>query len=353
MSARKAARRARAAPAPPGKPTSKLPPWAAKAAERLNRVASSKLARTLVTLAILAIAALLIRAELKTARLADIGHAIASTPPWALAACAGCTAATYLCEAVIEWYALKFIGKPLPLGRTILAASGASALSIAMGFGLASGTAARLRLYAFAKLSAADVAKITALVSAAIFVAGLATLGLSGLGGQAVIGKVLHWPAGGVLALSIALLLTIPAWFVALHRWSGHDGAVDAKTRVLCLAAGLGNWIFQGAAMFVLSAHAITGLPGFLAAFCLGSLIGSAIGVPADLGVLEATVLGSHSLGAAHQGAAALVLFRVIFQLVPLILATAAVFGRQVLNLTSSAVGGGRGTAGRGPRSGP
>lgn len=333
MSARKAGRRARAAPRRARKTPLRLPPWAAKAAGTLNRIASSTLARTLVTLAILAIAALLIRGELKTASLADIGRAIASTPPWAIAACAACTAATYLCEAVIEWYALKFIGKPLPLGRTILAASGASALSIAMGFGLASGTAARLRFYAFAKLSAADVAKITALVSAAIFVGGLVTLGLSGLGGQSVIGKLLHWPLWGVLALSIALLLAIPAWFVALHRWPGHDGAVDAKARAFCLAAALGNWIFQGAAMFVLSAHAIAGLPGFLAAFCLGSLIGSTLGVPADLGVLEATVLGSHSLGAAHQGAAALVLFRVVFQLIPLILATGAVFGRQVLNL--------------------
>jgi phosphatidylglycerol lysyltransferase len=334
MSARKATRPARAAPAGARAGTSRLPAWAAKAAGTINSVASSKLARTVVTLAILAIAGLLIRGELKTARLADIGHAIASTPPWAIAACAGCTVATYLCEAVIEWYVLRFIGKPLPLGRTILAASGASALSIAMGFGLASGTAARLRFYAFAKLSAADVAKVTGLVSAAIFATGLVTLGLSGLGGQVVIGKVLHWPPWGVLALSLALLLLIPAWFVALSRWRGHDGAIDVKARVLCLAAGLGNWIFQGAAMFVISAHAITGLPGFLAAFCLGSLIGSTLGVPADLGVLEATVLGSHALGAAHQGAAALVLFRVIFQLIPLILATGAVFGRQVLNLT-------------------
>ncbi len=85
--------------------------------------------------------------------------------------------------------------------------------------------------------------------------------------------------------------------------------------------------------MFVLSAHTAAALPGFLAAFCLGSLVGSAIGVPADLGVLEATVLGSHTLGAAHQGAAALVLYRVIFQLIPMSMATVAVFGRQALQL--------------------
>jgi len=333
MSARRA-RPTRAAPAV------RLPPWAREAAAKLNALASSKLARTVVALAILAIAALLIRGELKSARLADIGHAIASTRPWAIALAAAFTAATYVCGAVIEWYALRFIGRPLPLGRTILAASASSALSIAMGFGLASGTAARLRFYAFAQLSAADVAKVTALVSGAIFLSGMAALGLSGLGGRAVIGAVLHWPGWGVMALSLGLLIVIPIWFWGLNRWRGQDReAMGAPGRALTLVAGLGNWIFQGAALFVLSAHSVSAFPGLLAALCLGSLVGSALGVPADLGVLEAAVLASHALGPAHQTAAALVLYRVIFQLVPLILATCAVFGRPVLKLAGKAGG--------------
>ena len=138
MSAR-TAKPTRAAP-PPG--TGGLPPWASRAADRFNRIASSKVARTVVTIGILAIAAVLIRGELKSANLADVGHAIASTPLWAIGACAACTVATYLCEAAVEWYVLRYIGKPLPLRRTVLAASASSALSIAMGFGLASGTAA-------------------------------------------------------------------------------------------------------------------------------------------------------------------------------------------------------------------
>ena len=154
----------------------RLPAWASGAAKTANRLASSKTARAISTVVILAIAALLIRGELKTARFSDITHAIAATPPWAIAAAAALTVATYLCEAVLEWHVLKFIGKPLRLGQTLLAASGSSALSIAMGFGIASGTAARLRFYAFAHLSAADVAKVTALVSGAIFLAGLAAL---------------------------------------------------------------------------------------------------------------------------------------------------------------------------------
>ncbi|HEY5411036.1 MAG TPA: hypothetical protein VIJ94_09960 [Caulobacteraceae bacterium] len=310
------------------------PAWAARAAEAANRLASSRLARTLVALAILAIAALLIRRELQSATLSEITHAIAATPPWALGLSVAFTVATYFSESVIEWCALRVIGKPLPLGRTVLAASASSALSIAMGFGLASGTAARLRFYAFAKLSAAEVAKVTALVSGALFVSGLIVLGLSGLGGLETIAAVLHWPSWSVAMLSFALMALLPTWFLALRRRRGRGARVlSPRVRLATLAGGAGDWMFQGAALFVLSAHGLADFPGFLAAFCLGSLLGSALGVPADLGVLEAAVLGSHALGAAHQAAAALVLFRVIFQLIPLILATLAMSLREVVNL--------------------
>ena len=334
MSAHKAAPpSASTASAPPGGGP-RLPVWASDATKAVNRLASSRLARTLVTVAILAIAALLIRGELKTARFSDITHAIAATPPWAIAACAALTVATYLCEAVLEWHVLKFIGKPLRLGRTLLAASGSSALSIAMGFGIASGTAARLRFYAFAGLSAADVAKVTALVSGGIFLAGLVALGVSGFGGLTTIGAILHWPEWAVAILSTVLVAAGPGWFLALRRFRGKDPeAMGGRGRIFTLACGLGNWLFQGAALFVLSAHHLSDFPGFFAAFTLASLFGSALGVPADLGVLEALVMGSHGLGSPHQAAAALVLFRVIFQVIPLMLASVALCGRSLAKL--------------------
>ena len=311
-----------------------LPAWVSDAARTANRLASSKVARTISTVAILAVAALLIRGELKTAKFSDVTHAIAATPPWAIAACAMFTAATYLSEAVLEWFVLRFIGKPLKPGRALLAASASSALSIAMGFGIASGTAARLRFYAFAQLSAADVAKVTALVSGAIFLAGLTALGLSGFGGLSTIGAILHWPSWGVAILSAVLLAVAPGWFLLLRRFRGKDPkAMGGRGRAVTLAAGLGNWLFQGAALFVLSAHHIGDFPGFFAAFTLASLFGSALGVPADLGVLEALVMGSHALGSPHQAAAALVLFRVIFQVIPLTIASGALCVRPLAKL--------------------
>ena len=101
----------------------RLPAWLAAAAAGANRLASSRLARTLLTVAILALAAWLIRGQLQGSRLGDIARAVAATPPLALGLCAAFTVAAYLCEGVVEWHALRFIGHKLPVGRTLLAAS--------------------------------------------------------------------------------------------------------------------------------------------------------------------------------------------------------------------------------------
>jgi len=309
----------------------RLRAWVRRAGETANRLASSKVARTLVTLAILAVAALLIRGELASTRFADVARAITGTPPWAMALCVVFTAASYGCGALVEWYALRFIGEPQSFGRTAVAAAGSSALSIAMGFGLASGTAARLRFYAFAKLNAGDVAKITGLVSAAIFITGLATLGLAGLCDLGAISARLHWPLWAVGLLSALLLGLLPGWFLLLKLWPGHQGrALRGGGGALCLAAGIGNWVFHGGALFVLTARSLADFPAVLSAFSLGALVGSVLGVPADLGVLDAAVLGSRTLGAAHQTAAALVIFRLIYQALPLILATGALMLRPM-----------------------
>lgn len=300
----------------------------------LNRLASSRLVRTLLPIAILGVAAWLIEKEVKAVSWAQLLHGLASTPPWALGLSVLFTIADYACLAALEWYALDFLGHRLPLGRVTLAASGATAMSNAMGFGLASGTAVRLRLYSFAGLTAADVAKVTALLSAVVFASSIVALGAGGLLGLPTVSRELGWPAWAVAALGALLLTPAVGWFVLVRRFArDHPTAPSRTGRAIVLAAGVGNWLFQAAALFVLSAHSPAGFPALLAAFCLGGLIGSTVGVPADLGVLEAAVIGSGAMGPAHQAAAALILFRLVFHVTPLVIATAAMSARQMAKL--------------------
>lgn len=261
-------------------------------------------------------------------------RALGSTPPWALGLSVLFTLGDYACLAVLEGYALAFTGHPLKPSRVVLAASGASAFSNAMGFGLASGTAVRLRLYAFAGLTAEDVAKITALLSGVVYAGGIIALGAGALLAAGPLSHRLGWPAWAVAGLGGLLLTPAAAWLVLLRRIAReHPTAPGEKGLVLILVAAVGVWAFQAAALFVLAAPRAAGFPALLAAYSVGGLIGSTVGVPADLGVLEAAVIGSGSMGAAHQAAAALILFRLIFHAAPLAIATAAFGGRQLLNL--------------------
>jgi uncharacterized membrane protein YbhN (UPF0104 family) len=57
-----------------------------------------------------------------------------------------------------------------------------------------------------------------------------------------------------------------------------------------------------------------------MSVFCLGSLIGSVSGVPGGLGILEAVMLGLQTRRHhVHETAAALILYRAIYFLGPLV----------------------------------
>jgi phosphatidylglycerol lysyltransferase len=301
----------------------------------VDRLASSRLVRTLLPLAILGVAAFLIRKEVREVSLAMLLGALGSTPLWAIGLSVLFTLIYGGCLAVLEWYALGFIGRRLPRWRVALASAGTTAMSNAMGFGLASGTAVRLRLYAFAGLTATDVAKLTLLLSAALFVSGIVTLGGSVLLDLGAVDRQLRWPVWAVAGVGVASLIPGFVWILVLRRFAREHRphALTRTGRISVLVAGIGSWVSQAAALFVLSTAPVARFPHLLAASCFGALIGSTVGVPADLGVLDAAVLGSGAMGPAHQGAAALIMFRLIFQLAPLMIATAAMSGRQVVRL--------------------
>ena len=302
----------------------------------VERIARSPAARAGLTLAIVALAAWLIRRELQGVSGAQVMGALGRTRPAALALAVGLALASYASMAGIEILALRFIFKPQPPLRVVGASATANALSIAMGFGLASGTAVRLRVYEFAQLGAGDTAKLVLTLSAASFMSGMMALGVCTLISPAPLAHALGWTEPLVIALA-ALLVAGPAaaWFGLFRKRRPN---LDARWRALALIASLaGNWLFGGLALFVLSPHRLADLAPFLASFLVGGLVGSAIGVPADLGVLEASVLSLKSLGATHQTAAALILYRLIFQVIPLAIAATTLGGRQMAKLAKGA----------------
>jgi uncharacterized membrane protein YbhN (UPF0104 family) len=88
---------------------------------------------------------------------------------------------------------------------------------------------------------------------------------------------------------------------------------VTTSQRLGALAASAGDWIFSGAALFIVSGRGLADLPTFLAVFCLGSLIGSLAGIPTGLGVLDAAMLTLQGGGRLHETAAGLIVYRAVY----------------------------------------
>ena len=286
--------------------------------------------RVALALIAAAVALWLVRDQLQQISLSDLLAALRATPPFAIALSALFTGSSFACLAVVEWQALKIVGRPLAPWRVAGASFASNAVSIVMGFGVVSGTAVRLRTYAFAKLKASEIGRLVVLVQVATVASGVVALGLSLL---RWLPRALERSADGwlILARDIALLAPVVLWFVLFRApGSEHHPARTLIDRFIALAAGLGDWVFSGAALFVLSwfvlsPHDIGAFDAFMTVFCLGSLIGSISGVPGGLGVLDAVMLGSQTRSHhAHETAAALILYRVIYFLGPLLATTLA-----------------------------
>jgi phosphatidylglycerol lysyltransferase len=300
------------------------------AVANIRRVAAIPAVRVALALIAVAVALWLVRDQLQQISLSALLAALRATPPFSIALSALFTGLSFACLGVVEWQALKIVGRPQAPWRVAVASFASNAISIVMGFGVVSGTAVRLRTYAFAKLKATEIGRLVVLVQVATVLSGIVALGASLL---RWLPRALERSSDGwlILARDVALLAPIALWFV-LFRAPGSE-AHPSRTvldRFVALAAGLGDWVFSGAALFVLSRfvvspHDIGAFDSFMTVFCLGSLIGSISGVPGGLGILEAVMLAFQTRRHhAHETAAALILYRAIYFLGPLLVTVLA-----------------------------
>lgn len=300
----------------------------------MRPVVASRWARLLFALIAVALALWLVRNQLRQISLGKVLVALRATRPSAIGLSILFTASSYACLAVVEWRGLMVLGRPQSFGRTAMASFASNALSTMMGFGMLSGTAVRLRAYAFAKLPAAEIARLVLVLSASTFASGIVVMGLGLLpaGGT---------PPAGWITPAVALVLIAPAgfWFIFFRSPGiGRHSPLTTLDRLGALAAALGDWVFSGAALFVLSSHDISALGSFMVVFCLGSLIASVVGVPGGLGVLDAVMLGLQAKNDIHETAAALVLYRLIYYVGPVLLTAAGAITAQCRRLLARLV---------------
>ncbi|KAB2717372.1 bifunctional lysylphosphatidylglycerol flippase/synthetase MprF [Brucella intermedia] len=250
------------------------------------------------------------------------------------------TALSYAAVALYDVVAVDTIA-PNQIPRRLAAVAGAAgyAISNALGFSLLTGGALRYRIYAAEGVSLADIGKIVgtswfAIWFALIIMVGAALLidpgdvpwlsaidsridivaGIAILGG---IGWLIYWLSHGQRSFTIgSFSLRLP----------------NSKGALLQIFAGLVDVGAAAATLYVLMpADAVPSFAVFSLVYVIAIVLGIASHAPGGLGAFEATIIAGLGLGGKPDAIAALLAYRLIYTIMPLVVATAGILIWEIM----------------------
>ena len=287
--------------------------------------------RSLTVAAVLVVAAIgfeALRLVLRAVHLSDVRTALHAVADVRIAAALALTAVSYLLLTGLDWVALRSVGRPLPWRIAAAGSFTSYTLSHNLGLSLITGGSARLRLYGAAGLAFGEIAQVAAICALA-FWAGVAGAGGIGLivSDGIVLGPV-TLGAGAARALGAALLAALAV--LPIVRASGRETLGWGRLRIALPRLGqmaalgglsLADLIAASAALFVLTPHAAAAaFPAFVVAYAVAVVVALLLHVPGGLGVFETMVLATVP-GDRPALFAGLLLYRLIYYLLPLLVA--------------------------------
>ena len=250
----------------------------------------------------------------------------------------GLMAASYVLLMFYDALALRHIRKTLPFGRVAMASFTSYAFTHSFGFGSLMHATIRYRLYAPLGLRTVDIAEITAFVNIT-FIIGLAIMFpvIALLHASALAGIGLPEDtsiAFGAGALALAVAYAALGWWVQRLKLFGFVINVPRPiTTFAQIGLSLADLALAGAVFFMCFPDpAGASYPHVLAVFVVALTAGIISHVPGGLGVFETiTLVGLSNEVPGDQVLAALLVFRVMYFLVPLVTACALFGGLEAI----------------------
>lgn len=271
----------------------------------------------------------------------DVVAHVSALPGSALAAAVLLTALSYVALTGYDHAAMRYVGAELPWPTVALASFTAYAVSNSVGFAMLSGGSIRFRIYSAAGLGSGAIARVVAFCTLT-FGLGLCSVGAIGLATAPDIAAALTGlPSAAIQGIAAVLILPLPAAIVAaaFTRRPLRVGRflVDLPSPGLVIAQILiasADIVLAGAVLYVLLPGGLDlSFPALLAIYSVALVAALISHVPGGLGVFESLIL----LGLSQHGHAdsqggvlgALVAFRAIYYLLPLIAAGVVLGGRE------------------------
>ena len=280
---------------------------------------------------VLFVAALeVLRVELRAVTWHELSADVVHTRPSQLLAAALLTAVNYLVLTTYDLLAFAYIRKTMARGRILVASFLSYAISNNVGFAMLSGASVRYRFYTRWGVTSEELSRIVFSYSVTFW------LGLLGLGGLSLVwsqlpeagalpARPLLRAAGWVLMLSPAAYLVATMVRRAPMRIRRFE--VPLPTPAIAIgqiAASAADWALAGAVLYVLLPAGRPDLLTFLGSFLVAILLGMISHVPGGVGVFEGLmVLLLRPYVASADLLPALVVYRVVYYLLPLIIGVA------------------------------
>ena len=268
----------------------------------------------------------------------DVRKALAALSWQRIIAAFGLTAASYILLMFYDALALRHMRKTLPFGRVALASFTSYAFTHSFGFGSLMHATIRYRLYAPLGLRTVDIAEITAFVNIT-FLIGLAIMfpvivllnasALAGLGLPEQTSIAL-----GAAGLALAVAYAALGWWVQRLELFGFALKVPAPIITFAqIGLSLADLTLAGAVFYMcLPDLAAASYLHVLAVFVVALTAGIVSHIPGGLGVFETVILvGLSSELPGDQILAALLVFRIMYFLVPLVVACALFGGLEAI----------------------
>lgn len=305
----------------------------------MSRKKIIKLIGPVTGLVLFAAAVYILQGKLRQVHFHEVLSYLRSIPLSHIVQALAFTLLSFIALAGNETLLFRVIGHKQPLNRTVFPSFISNAVSHSVGYALLSGGSLRLWFYTAMGLTLADVSQLVALLAVFFWLGFFFLSGISFVIDPLPLPQSLHLPLTTVLPLGILFLVLVAAFFIlswrrlrpGLGRWR-ITPPIPKRSAVLTAIAAA-DWLFTGCVLIVLlpplPGHSLIGL---LAIFLLAQIVGAGSQVPGGLGVFESVFLVLLAPGVeAPAVVGALVAYRAIYYLLPLLAAALTLALRQVL----------------------
>lgn len=293
-----------------------------------------------ISLIIIAAACVALFYLLRDIELAKVLAALEGTKIRSVLVAAGFVTAGYLTLTFYDFFALRTIGRrDVPYRTAVLASFTSYSIGHNLGATAVTGGIIRYRIYSAYGLGVIDVAKIAFITGLTFWLGNAFVLGIGMVYAPEAASAVSQLPPAFNRAIGCAGLLTILGyviWLVPRPRAIGRNHwqvtLPNAPLTLVQIGIGVLDLGFAGLAMYMLMpSEPPIGFPPLLVTFVMGTLLGFLSHSPGSLGVLDAAMLVGLQQFEKEQLLASLLIFRLLYFVIPFLLAITVVGIREGL----------------------